>query len=1004
MSSKFNIPCPTIVYSKEFLEICMPEDEDKCISRIIQIYQSNPNCFNNLFENDYFPLKTFPLQITFNNRIDVNNFIEIWGKYLSYIDDDDLLPRLQINDQKVPFITIFTRNDEQETNSSKINDIISYVLDKFKFLIQEQKDKSIQLVKDLTSDVEFAKEYNIILNYKFIFNSTKSFYTYAYSLILRDKFNEETRSKIENIYRTIVYNICHFLIFKIIPSSSNYSENICLIDGTSILTDNPFIAVLFFICFSIRSFFYKKEYQPEEILTHFSQKYIDFFLNSFDIDRKDSEEPFFLLHANEFDNKRNHNFEYWEPNQNMTVTTLYRIKSVLKLKSDHQFEQINRIIGEIRELECKQSKTKEDISQINEYRRSIESIKSSLLELWNQTTFSSYDDDATNFLHDKNYDLYIKDPKASILQQFDKTNGGVVIIRSSEIDAARATSIIPVQPKSNAITQKILNDDDDDEEPEIIKKTSFPTCSSSKLNFKDKKTTKKDVVKITPKDLESGKISLPKSSSSNNTNLNLTDSLLNTIIQRIEERIKIIVKEENEKLYTRFNDLLESYIENDLNNIQNAFSTISIGTDNTPLGLMLSAAKRRSKRDRKQTQRLIDDMPDLSTDHDEDDDTTEGKSDEEDIEQSDQSYSDGDEDDNNEESDDPNLIDEEEVIQLIKTQNNAKPVITTKKIKPYLNPDDIYSKDNILTIRKSTLIIQNYNVYDFIKADIDEEKISVAEEKKKMLIIESLTCLMKSLCLSNSSGCTVIPHGFMGINFYVAFDEEDDNTFKIDEDSDQYNIDLMLQFAALREFIFNNQHDRIAVNRYIDNLKNSKLQSFIESITYQEDLLREIGLCSECRSLGDTTFKEKSDQYIQDTESGKIPKEDPDYSPFMDYQNYIDIKSNLPEPFPKVEFDESMEYCLNCNNGFHFKTRKGRKRYILLTPQFSHLKDKTWRLMFENDYQTKLDIVCEIPLVDSQNNNGEAFCGRECSQRFKDYNLKLRRFIQFQQQQQSNKK
>lgn len=972
-SDKYQIRYPLVIFNANQLKkISSSENhEDIDFDALDHVYDDlkNENLEELAFINDLLALKAYPIDLCYDdNNTDVEKLKMIWNNRLTFLNDDKYMKRIKINGIDIP--NIFIKNDENTDNH-----MIDFIIANFTHFMKEQKSKNHKIVKDMRFRLSFINEYVIVLNHHAIYENTKMLFLDSYQKLSSEPFNESRQNNVFNGYRMMVNNLCRICIFRIIHKNGEF---FCYMDGTGIIAKNPICIFYFMLSFGVQSLYCGKKYQSNVVLIDFINSIFDNFDVNFNVESlKTENDLFYLVHSNDFDNNNRHEFINWEPSNNMTHTTLSRIKMIIDLTNSENYKKYNELLSKLNTAQNSKSRNNNLISDLNDQ---IAKIREKFKEKWNSLLYSSYKTKNGTFKLEDNYEKFYEPP---YYDDFDL-----------QVKEKNAIIIVP-----NRYLLKFK-----DSKP--TKKVSYPTCSSSEIHVEQNekiltddpeedvqsvKIAEKPVltkpsaqtgVKITMDDLKKGVAPIVPSPSSNRSNdtMQLNENLLKKIIQDIRHETKSIIQEENEKLFKRITEYIDRVIEDDINNIESTFSNIEISSENTPLGVMMSG-NNAQKRQRKRPQRLIDEMSDLSTDHDD-------SSEEEEYDE-DYAY-----------SNDDDRTSEEETVLLSSDDEDDKEVNNNKKVQIYIKPEDIYSKDNITSTKQNTMIITNHEIYKYIKEDCDDEDLKPSEEKRKSIITEILTCFMHFCCLSDRKGVTVLPHGFNGYNLYIPFYEADDETFLLEENgekTDKYDINFMKKFLNLRKSIHANANDRTKINAMLDNIQDKELRLFMQELKYDSEMLRELGVCSKCRAEGDEEFKKKANQYNEDKKNGKIGKDDdPDFTPVRDYLNYQDIMLNLADPLPKVEFDDNMEYCFNCNNCFHFKTRNARKHYILISPNFEKIHKKTWQTIFNEFIEEKTHILLEIPLIVSKDEKGVAFCSKECANSFKEFNDKFERFINFQ--------
>lgn len=1009
ISSKFKIEYPFVIYNasqiKRIASSNIIGDDDINFDDIDNLFNEvSISCDKEhlFFDNDVLPIKSYPICLGYNENDPNTNDLGplLWSDKLYFMNDDYILNRTMINGQYIPNLLI-------DDGNPKSNNMLQFIVRKFQHVLNEQKDLKYKLVKDNNDPLSFFNDYVIILNHRAIYENTKVAFVESFEKALKQKFSEIQQNNINLAYFFMIYNICQTCIFKMVEKDGKLY---CYMDGSSLISTNPIYILFFIFSFGVKSVYHGKKYQTGHIMRGFMKYVFDNFNICFDVEGlKTDRDLFYLLRANDFDNKNKHEFDNWEPHGNMTYTTLFRIKTIMNLHNDANYAKYVEIHDRRTLLEDSKETIKDKDLQIKKLNQEIEECKSKMNDKWNSFLYSKYTNTSVNFKIDNNYEIFKKPPYYDNLERQIKETESIIIIAHRyllNLSSCEETKnvVFPSCSSSEIHSEKkktVLMDDDEEEAVVVT-----PKKRQSKRNIKS------EGVKVTMDDLKKGKVPVipiasPSSSSMNRNNdtMVLNENLLNRIIIDIEKRTRAIIQEENEKLFERVSAFVNNIIDNDINALKSAFSNIDISSDNTPAGVIMEQNIRK-KRTRKQTKRLIDELSDLSTDHDDDLENDDDDSNYESLDDEDGEYTDDSDDIECTIVKDENqyIIDDSDDSDSDDDDDDDQDIPDDKTVAIYIKPNEIYSKSDIKSTKQNTIIITNHEIYRYIKENCDEEKLKQSEETRKYLIVEILNCFMRFCCLSNRTGVTVIPHGFTGFNFYIPFDEEDDDTFfviKNGEKTDEYDISFMKKYLELRKNIFSQANNRIAINTMLNNIQDKELRSFVQELK-NPDLLRELGVCSKCRTDGEEEFKKKSDQYKIDRKKSDVdPNEDPNYTPMQDYLNYKDIMLHLADPLPKVEFDENMEYCFNCNNCFHYKSRNGRKRYILVSPNFEKLQKKTWKIIFSELLEKKVHILCDIPLVNPKGNNnqGVAFCSKECANSFKEYNEKFERFINFKSKQ-----
>jgi len=965
MENKTKIPCPLVIFNRKISKLSAVEPTPKLLQTFNKIGDAferlkNDESLDEKYETTYLPLQSYPIDLKYDDNLSEIEVKHIWGPFISFIDNDVILPRSKIYDVNIPYIMI----DDMNKKKKIVNPINEIVAD-FKYLVLDQEKNNVKLVSDSSDDLSFINEFVIVIDYHVLFEKTKeAFYKDHCNAPRNNETKQPLKEEVLEIYKAMIKRSSLISVFKIVKNQyvkGLDSQYVCHLDGSCILSTNPILVIYFILTFGIKSFYYPKEFHAMYFF-----KFVKKFINRMVDEHERGEFPiqnyFIFLNSIEFDNHHNYQFGSWMPGTNMTYTTLNRIKYTINFKNSIIYNNIEAKFKEQKKLiksggsERKQKKIN---NQIKELERQI------IIEIWNTCIYHSKQS-SSGVSRIQNYECHYGEKHQDLNQQItEKTT--LIIVLWKDIQSAKQQHVKPIIEEEKP---QLVDDED----------VVYPSCSSNeKIHQKEQKPKrsspkKRDGVTISAENLEKGIVPpvIPQG------NVNITGQLLDSIVNQIAEKTRRIIQDENEKLYEKIKKYIDHLRDDDIKSLNDSFSLIEVSTDHTPFAVAASS-NGRPKRNIKPPEKYEDEQSDVSTDHDVEPESGDDRhiSDLDDDEEEDNEAS---EDISSEDDSDDDLIEIEE--------KGKKPTVDI-----YIKPFEIYSEHNITSTKQNTMIITNHDIYRFIKEDCDDENMKRSEEEKKQMITDVLTCFMSICCLSKPNGVKVLPHGFVGVNLYIPFEYEEDMSFRKIVNgvkTDEYDIKLMTNFLNLRKQIYSNALDRKSINKMLNAISDPHLNALVKENTYEPTAMREIGFCDECRSNGDEKFKQKSLQYQEDMKAGRVGEDDPDYTPIMDYINYQDIKKTIPVPLPNMEFDREMEYCLNCNNCFHLNTRKGRKPYILISPNFEKLKPKTFEIVFPG--LPKKHILSLIPLVKA-GTQGSAFCSKSCEKSFNDYNMVLERFI-----------
>jgi len=966
-----NQSIPTLLFSR-FKESCVEMKKMK--------KEDCPHSF--LCEK--YPLKQYPVELTFDQNLKVEELREIWSKFVDLKEPgflSDSLEPLKVNSVESPFILI------HDCMTKKFDtDAINHFISKIE-LLSRNSDLNICNPEKILLN-ELAENYTIILDHKKI---SEKFTNIYFSF-----FNQTTKNIPESVKRNIVDHckdilkrICKTLIFRFIKPNRTQSLrdfNYLQIDGSNMITNNPLMTLFFVFAFAPKSFSMKP------YLGSTSFKAIHNCIKSILNEKKTYPvyNYFILLKSHPIPrSNQNYTFGDFELPKHMTYTMQNRIKMLLESKSeDNDLFKAQKEKTQI--LKAKKEALKPEEYQ---FQNSFSAIREKIRSEWNTSFFivSSPDGQKKPFRMNNIYHLYkTHNLKKDFLTNQTAFYNGIVMI-----DFAWIVKCIPKEKQKPAKKDGL---DDDHHMP--------------KKKYDDHDTNKKQTLKDDRNHSESS-TSRPKHAPTIIEKKPNTDSpqipeiqlqhLKKEIFQRIDEKFsqmfsdisKTILKGFSEQQQTIAHEVktnFERIRSQELEDVLTIFSDIHL-TDQNPLNIDITP-KKTKKRNISQISPIIasldeENIPyidplfgDLTRDYSDADATTEGE------ELSIVEYSEEEEDEGSvdlcESSDEKTKKKRKPRQKAPKMTSSSSSSNESSLIQSMIQTPDsrvfqksIYSKFPINSQNYRTIVIENWDIYN-VRHHNENEKIRknlIFDEEKFNLLLPILVCFIgDQYCISQLN--FVLPTGYLGEEFYIDFDKENQETnpFFIPE-TQKIDVTMLEKYLSLRQIITSNKSNRskllIELQKFFE--RNQQFSNIIEKYPSSREYL----ICHSCRTEGDETFQ-----------TSYCNVDNPDYDEKTNYEIYKCLKEVSPAPIKEDMFSK-VEWCYNCNNGFYSNMTKNRPEYFCLSPPFSCIPDHILKELYVNS--EKLNVLLHIPVVSSK--RGAAFCSDECCKIFVAFNRKLQNLI-----------
>ncbi len=956
----------------------------KAIDAFNTLMETNPCSFH---ENAELQFRRYPIQLDYSQDISSHD-IAYWQEYISLVDNDKVLPRMEINGVKIPSIMLHPHTPAKRDTPNQI--ALTETVKKLQMFARhiEHQNEDYKMVdcKSIERDYinDLIAEFAIVLDHRKI---SKDYVETIYASVLESAEGKRRESVIANKERLIngfksyIERICNFCVFKIcknIYTDCFDMPRVCYVDGTSLLTSNPLLMVFFLLAFGIRSFnttgnqnehwvFYSISTCIEKMKQDEKKKSItDYFQFVRSPAMKTIPERFVMPN-------------YKLP-VNPTYTTLNRCNEVVNYKT----------LWDLKVKKCNNNQEK------------LLALRAEMNGSWYMTVFLKNINGTDAMTIHPNFMTVLKGECGDLKDQFiikpsNKTGSIIAFNWQNIIDVVSKPVVISLPDDSESVPvnkgkkkkpSSTLSDDvldDDTPSPTII--NAEPKEKTVKPPPKPPRPPTPDLIDdiIAPIQVTTPpQIPTPKTNDNGPTKQQFSipqafmDNLLAQFRVIVREEIANTVREQMDKAKA---DIIESIGEQlvamQVKQAHNIINEIGgFGVNVTPKPVRSTFKRERTVFDEEDEELLpIDNFCD-------DDDVCEitpFKA----VETTKQDDSDDDSDSTDE--DDVNVEIEE---------------LYTKYLcqKATISSDLIHSRHPLNLCETQVMFVSNYDVYMATQPPAAQKEIGfeddlTADEVKYIFMdyVRDITsCHMYAKCATDEPNEHVSPIGPIG--YCINVDYEHMEAF-LDPNQpyllkrNNYNLDALDALLSLREAIAKHPRNRVAAMKVINDYahEHDVISKTIEVFNVDHESF----ICDECYTRDDI-FLERQRVFESTNAKHKVKKAADDDTAYLDIYN--DIKANAPPPFDEDEFDTKKETCFNCNGGFHWKDRRGRKPYVLITDQFDKLKPKTLAIHYKDPPIFKFPVLLKIKLIDDAP-NGVIFCSKECEKEFDKETKKLKKLI-----------
>lgn len=903
-------------------------------------------------ENNDLILRKYPIQLDFLETMSAND-IEYWKDYIIIVNDDSIVPRIKIADVDIPYILIHEHTPEKRKrpNQLSLSDTINYI-SLFKKHI-ENTNKGYELIEtsighDVTNDI--IDEFSIVVNPKLVserFTDVMYETLWTNSVANRDRISSQKEILKKDIKESFE-RICSFCVFKICKNKhvdNTDIHRVCYLDGTCLLSSNPLMIIFFLFAFGIRSFITRNEHNKlwvfnslQKCIEKMKEEELEFpVTNYFSIIRSP---PIAEIPAKFV-------IEGWKQPFNPTYITLNRCNEVILYNA------------------FKKTATSEEIA----------AKRNEIYGKWNGIVFYRIIDGKTTMSIHRNYNEILDALTDDFTSQCDSKHKSMCVIAFTPKQISNMPMINPIVVNGEISPMPIKQEPkkkttliDDEPEEDIKPQPAIPVSSSSD-RILDNNNSNNYTFSARP-----------------TQQFTLTKTMMDDFMSRIEKMITTVVQKEVEKLRQEIVSSKESIIrefslmrEKDFQDILAEFNDFGVIQEESEEKGLLDDSEEEDDPNEFLQQLITSSSKKMISKR------TAREPEESSSEESEE-----------DEPDSEVLLDEEKH----KTEINA--LIENKMCtRMTIEPSKIHSKYPLDITNYPVMVINSYDIFDALLPQKKEDKVNSDDdcedaedgESKRDIIKDIVVCRMDKKCATDEVGELTIPHGLIGYNICIDYACKEDKHLFLLPNSLKYDLNKLQLLLSLYNEVVSNSKNRIKLVKIIDTyLTEDKLGEAIDTFPNRCG----ISICRKCYRRDDK-FVTKAEEYKVKAAKSKRNIELINDVMYLDI--YHDIKKHIPQPLKEGEFDPTMEYCMNCNMGFHWKQRDGRKPYIQLVEDISKMAKQTRKVHYESINFHDFTILLEIPLVLTP--QGSAFCCTDCEDYFKKRITNLKRFITNQTKKQS---